>query len=934
MSTNIDWRVILGSLERMFNPKVVALIGATDKEGSVGLALLKNLLKNNGDREIYPVNPNRESVLGIKCYPSIKDVPEHVDLAVIATPAKTVPKIVEECGEAGVEGVVIVSAGFRETGEEGRKLEEEIKRIKERYGLRVLGPNCLGFIRPPIGLNSTFLLKDPEPGQIAFISQSGALGSAILDWAVSAHIGFSMFISLGSMVDIDFGDLIDFLGQDPYTRSILIYMESVGNAKKFMSAARGFARNKPIIVLKPGKHQTGARAALSHTGSMAGSFEVYRAAFRRVGVVRVDEIEDLFNCASVLDSRNLPAGPRLAVITNAGGPGVIAADAIAENGGVLAQLSETTIETLNSVLPPYWSRGNPVDVLGDADINRYLIALKTCLADPNVDGVIIIYTPQGAARPLELAEEVVEIVRESMRAKPVLTVWMGGDEVQEARQLFHKNDIPTYDTPEDAVKTYIYMYKYKRNLELLYETPVDLPIDPAPPKNFLKILIRRILSEGRVVLTPDESDKFLDAYGIPRPKGELATNLSEALSIASKIGYPVALKIVSPDIIHKTDIGGVIIDINSDSELRAAYLKLIDTVKSKAPDAKIKGVYVQQMIRSSNYELILGSKKDPDFGTAIMFGTGGIATEVFRDFSIGLPPLNQVLARRLMEETKIYNSLVHGMRGKPPADIKKLEEIIVRFSNLIVDFPEIKEADINPLSVTDDSIYAIDFRIILDPEGVDSPEPYRHLVITPYPTKYVTLWRLKDGREVLLRPIRPEDEPLEYELIKGLSEETSRFRFFQVIREVTHEMLVRFCNIDYDREMAIIAEYNKDGKKRNVGVGRLIIEPDRKRGEFAVLVADDFQGKGLGTKLTDMLIEIALEKGLHSIYGIVLPENTKMIGLCKKLGFDIKYRTDEVYVELKLKPERIVMEEKGEKPTTIPEIFTKEKVVEKEEISQ
>ncbi len=934
MNTNIDWRVILGSLERMFNPKVVALIGATDKEGSVGLALLKNLLKNNGDREIYPVNPNRESVLGIKCYPSIKDVPEHVDLAVIATPAKTVPKIVEECGEAGVEGVVIVSAGFRETGEEGRKLEEEIKRIKERYGLRVLGPNCLGFIRPPIGLNSTFLLKDPEPGQIAFISQSGALGSAILDWAVSAHIGFSMFISLGSMVDIDFGDLIDFLGQDPYTRSILIYMESVGNAKKFMSAARGFARNKPIIVLKPGKHQTGARAALSHTGSMAGSFEVYRAAFRRVGVVRVDEIEDLFNCASVLDSRNLPAGPRLAVITNAGGPGVIAADAIAENGGVLAQLSETTIETLNSVLPPYWSRGNPVDVLGDADINRYLIALKTCLADPNVDGVIIIYTPQGAARPLELAEEVVEIVRESMRAKPVLTVWMGGDEVQEARQLFHKNDIPTYDTPEDAVKTYIYMYKYKRNLELLYETPVDLPIDPAPPKNFLKILIRRILSEGRVVLTPDESDKFLDAYGIPRPKGELATNLSEALSIASKIGYPVALKIVSPDIIHKTDIGGVIIDINSDSELRAAYLKLIDTVKSKAPDAKIKGVYVQQMIKSSNYELILGSKKDPDFGTAIMFGTGGIATEVFRDFSIGLPPLNQVLARRLMEETKIYNSLVHGMRGKPPADIKKLEEIIVRFSNLIVDFPEIKEADINPLSVTDDSIYAIDFRIILDPEGVDSPEPYRHLVITPYPTKYVTLWRLKDGREVLLRPIRPEDEPLEYELIKGLSEETSRFRFFQVIREVTHEMLVRFCNIDYDREMAIIAEYNKDGKKRNVGVGRLIIEPDRKRGEFAVLVADDFQGKGLGTKLTDMLIEIALEKGLHSIYGIVLPENTKMIGLCKKLGFDIKYRTDEVYVELKLKPERIVMEEKREKPTTIPEIFTKEKVVEKEEISQ
>lgn len=917
----------------MFNPKVVALIGATDREGSVGLALLKNLLKNNQQRKIYPVNPNRDSVLGINCLKSIKDLPEHVDLAVIATPAKTVPKLVEECGEAGVEGVVIVSAGFREAGEEGRRLEEEIEKIKNKYGIRVLGPNCLGFIRPPIGLNSTFIQKDPEPGQIAFISQSGALGSAILDWAVSAHIGFSMFVSLGSMIDIDFGDLIDFLGNDPYTRSILIYMESVGDARKFMSAARGFARNKPIIVIKPGKYSTGAKAALSHTGSMAGSFEVYRAAFRRAGVVRVDEIQDLFNCASVLDSRRLPAGPRLAIITNAGGPGVIAADAVAENGGVLAQLSEITIEELNSILPPYWSRGNPVDVLGDADINRYSVALRMCLADPNVDGVVVIYTPQGAARPPELAEAIIEIINESGRTKPVLTVWMGGDDVSKARELFHKNDVPTYDTPEEAVKTYIYMYKYKRNLELLYETPEDLPIDPAPPKNFLKILIKKILCEGRVVLTQDECDRFLDVYGIPRPKGELATNLNEALAIASKIGYPVVLKIVSPDIVHKTDIDGVVVNITSDSELRSAYLKLIDTIKSKMPDAKIKGVYIQQMIKPINYELILGTKKDPDFGSVILFGAGGIATEIFRDFSIGLPPLNQVLARRLMEETKIYNSLMHGMRGRPPADLKKLEEIIVRFSNLIVDFPEIKEADINPLIINENSIFAVDFRILLDPKYVDSPEPYRHLVITPYPTKYIRLWRLRDGREVLLRPIKPEDEPLEYELIKGLSEETSRFRFFQVVKEVTHEMLVRFCNIDYDREIAIIAEYNQDGRKRNVGVGRLIIEPDRKRGEFAVLVADDFQGKGLGTKLTDMLIEIALEKDLSSIYGVVLPENAKMIGLCKKLGFEIKHKGDEVFVELNLKPERKIKEERALRYAATPSQL-EGIIVEKEETTQ
>ncbi|MEM0445187.1 MAG: GNAT family N-acetyltransferase [Nitrososphaerota archaeon] len=893
----------MSRLDRMFNPSVVALIGATDREGSVGLALIQNLLKSSVDRVIYPVNPNREGVLGLKCYPSIRAVPEHVDLAVIATPAKTVPNVVEECGKADVEGVVIVSAGFRETGEEGERLEEEIKRLKEDYGLRILGPNCLGFIRPPIGLNATFLLKDPEIGQIAFISQSGALGSAILDWAVNAHVGFSMFVSLGSMIDLGFGDLIDFLGQDPYTRSILIYMESVGDAKRFMSAARGFARNKPIIVMKAGKYPAGAKAARSHTGSMAGSYDVYRAAFRRVGVVRVDEINDLFNCASVLDSRHLPAGPRLAIITNAGGPGVIAADAVIEYGGVIAQLSKSTIDALNEVLPPYWSQGNPIDVLGDSDVNRYSVATRLCLADPNVDGIVIIYTPQGAAKPVELAEEIIDIVNRSGRTKPILTVWMGGDEVWRARELFYRNDVPTYSTPEEAVKTYTYMYKYKRNLELLYETPEDLLIDPSPPKNFLKISLKKELAKGNTILTLDKCDRFLDSYGIPRPKGYMATSLEEAVFVASRIGYPVALKIISPDIIHKTDVNGVVLNIESPEELKQEYLKLMENIRSKASGARIEGVYVQKMVKPVNYELILGTTRDRDFGAVIMFGAGGIATEAIRDYAIGLPPLNQVLARRLMEETKIYNLLLNGFRNRPPADIKKLEEIIVRFSNMVVDFPEIKEAEINPLAVSEDQIYAVDFRVVLDTEAKYTSEHHRHLVISPYPTKYIKPWRLKDGREVLLRPIRPEDEPLEYELIKGLSEESSRFRFFQVIKEVTHEMLVRFCNIDYDREIAIIAEYSDRGRKRNVGVGRLIIEPERNRGEFAVLVADDFQGKGLGTKLLDMIIEIAQDKGLESIYGIVLPENTRMIGLCKKFGFDIKHGKDEVLVELRIKEE-------------------------------
>ena len=899
----------MGSIERMFEPETVALIGATEREGSVGRDIMENLLMGKGEREIFPVNPNRKTVLGLKCYPSIKDVPKHVDLAIVAVPAKIVPKVVEECGEAGVDGVVIISAGFREVGEEGRKLEEKIDQIRRKYNLRILGPNCFGFIRPHIKLNATFLRRMPEPGQIAFISQSGALGSAILDWAVASHIGFSMFISLGSMLDIDFGDLIDYLGEDPNTKSILIYMEGIENierARKFMSAARGFARTKPIIILKPGKHEAGARAAKSHTGSMVGSFEVYDAAFKRIGAVRVDEIADLFNCAGVLDSRYLPAGPRLAIITNAGGPGVIAADAVVDYGGEMAKLSEKTLETLNSILPPHWSKGNPIDVIGDADVKRYVEVLKTCLNDPNIDGVIVIYTPQGAADPKELAEAIIDIALEKI--KPVLAVWMGGGEsIEEARKIFFRNNIPCYDTPEEAVKTYTYMYRYKRNLELLYETPHELPIDIAPPKNHLKILIKRALNEKREVLTEDEVERFLRVYGIPTPSGGLARSVGEAILLASKMGYPVVLKIISPDIIHKTDVGGVILGINNESELREAFNRLLNNVKQKCPNARIEGVYVQKMVTKADYELILGSKKDPIFGSVILFGAGGVGVEVFKDYALGLPPLNQVLARRIMEETKIYRLLKYGHRNKPPVNLTKLEEILIRFSNMIVDFPEIKEIDINPLIASENEFYAVDARIILDLEvaGKKSP-PYSNLVIKPYPTKYIMPYRLKDGTQVLLRPIRPEDEPLEAELIRNLSEETKRFRFFQVIKDITHDMLVRFCNIDYDREMAIIAEYtDSSGRKRNVGVGRLIMDPTRKRGEFAVVVADDFQGKGLGTKLIDVLIEIAEEKGLELIYGVVMPENTRMIELCKKLGFEIRYTPEEVIVEMNLEGKRV-----------------------------
>jgi acetyltransferase len=888
----------LAAIDRMLNPKTVVAIGGSEKEGSVGYALMKNLLLGKDRRQIFPANPNRDTVMGLKCYASIDKVPEHVDLAVIATQAKTVPGIVEECAKAGVDGVIIISAGFREIGAEGAKLEEQIRSIQAKHGIRVLGPNCVGLTRPQINLNATFLRDNPIPGQIAFVSQSGALGSAILNWAVSARIGFSMFASLGSTLDIDYGDMIDYLGEDPNTRSIIVYMEGVGNARKFMSAARGFARTKPIIVIKAGRHAAGAKAASSHTGALAGDYEVYDAAFKRAGVVMVDEIGDLFNCASVLDSRLLPAGPRLAIVTNAGGPAVLAADSIISHGGELAKLSDETLHKMDAALPPYWSHGNPLDILGDADVNRFELAINTCLMDPSVDGLLVIYTPQGATQPTPIAERVCRIA--SNRRKPLLTVWMGEDSVREARDLFHKNGIPTYATPEEAVKTYTYMYRYRRNLDLLYETPEELSVDFSPPKSHLKVMIRKAAEERRA-LTQKETDRFLDAYNISRAKGSLAKSVDQASMIASELGYPIVLKIASQDVLHKTEIGGVIAGIETSQALKESYRSLMERALKNKPEARIDGVYVQKMVKNIDYELILGSKKDKDFGAVILFGMGGVGVELMKDVSIGLPPLNQVLARRIVEETKIYQALSKGWRNKPPVDMKLLEEVMVRFSNMIVDFPEIAEMDINPLVIAGGRLSVLDARVIIDSAAVEHPEVHSHLVIMPYPSKYVVPWRLRDGTEVTLRPIRPEDEPIELEFIRGLSTESSRFRFFQIIKDLPHNALVRFCNIDYDREMAFIAETRENGRRIEIGVSRLILESNKKRGEFAVVIADKYQGKGLGIKLVDMLIEVAREKSVESIYGIIMSENFNMIKLCEKLGFGIRREQENVIAELKIR---------------------------------
>lgn len=881
------------NLDKIFKPKSIAVVGASDEEGTVGYALMKNLIDLKFEGRLLPVNIRKTQILGYKAYSSVGQIPDPVDLAVIATPAHTVPDVVEECGKAGIMGIVIISAGFKEIGPEGKLLEEKILQIKNKYGLRIIGPNCLGIIRPSNNLNTTFLYKMPKPGKIAFISQSGALGSAILDWAIHENIGFSNFVSIGSMIDVDFGDLIDYFGTDPKTKSILMYIEGLSDARKFMSAARHFARTKPIIVVKTGKFSESAKAAASHTGSLTGEDMVYDKAFKRAGIVRVEEIADLFNCAEVLGTQPLPRGPNLAIITNAGGPGVMATDAVIAGGGKMARLSPETMGVLDSALPHFWSHGNPIDILGDAKADRYKAVVEACLKDENVDGILIIYTAQAVGQPTEVAKSIVELVKsQSYQNKTILTSFMGYGAVEEANRVFAENNIPTYSFPEQAVKTYMYMYEYKSNLELLYQTPEELPVDIAPPKRPLMVILKNVAAQNREILNEAEAKTFLESYNFPVIKTEVAKTADEAVNIAQRMRYPVVLKVLSPQIVHKTEAGGVVLDINNDVELRESFDRILRNATEFDPGAEILGVTVQRMIKKRGYEVILGAKTDPLFGPVILFGMGGIGVELFRDFSIGLPPLNQTLVRRIMEETKVYQ-LLKGYRNMPPANLKLLDEIMVAFSQMLVDFPQLKEVDINPLFINETEAFAFDARIVIDRKKVfEKIEPHRHLVITPYPKKYELVWRLRDGRSVLLRPIKPEDEPLWLEMFKSFSEESIRYRFFQVIKDTPHETRVRYTNIDYDREIAIVPELVEDGRRKILGVVRVGLEPNGKSGEIAFIVIDKYQHLGLGTKLVDYAIEICKDKKVESLYAIMLPDNYRAISLMKKMGFTITYSED------------------------------------------
>lgn len=881
------------NLDKIFDPHRVAIIGASDTPTSVGYTVLRNLIGSGFQGVVYPVNPKREAVQGIEAHPDVKSLPHGPDLAVICTPAAAVPRLVRECGEVGTRGLVIISAGFREIGEEGRRLEQQIAEEQAKFsGMRIIGPNCLGIIVPGIAFNASFAAATPAKGHIGFISQSGALCTSVLDWALDEGIGFSYFVSVGNMLDVSMADLIDYFGSQTETQSIILYIESITEAREFMSAARAFARTKPIVAYKAGRFAESAQAAASHTGAMAGVDAVYEAAFQRAGIERIFEIGDMFDIAELLAREQPPKGDRLAIITNAGGPGVMTTDSLIARDGKLAVLSPETVQRLEESLPPFWSHGNPVDVLGDAPPDRFAKALEIVLQDKGVDAVLVILTPQAMTDATGTAEAIARIAEHAH--KPVLGAWMGGLMVNKGVQLLNEAGIPTYTTPEKAVRAFMHLVSYARNLEILHETPRDIPVAFGLDRQRMRDLFDTILTEGGDVLSENLSKAFLEAYEIPVTKPHLARSSEEAVAVAKRLGYPIVMKIHSPQITHKTDVGGVVLNLTNDEAVRQAYNRVVKTASELRPDAQIFGVTIQQMVTyPHSFELIVGSKKDPVFGSVIMVGMGGTAAEVFRDRALALPPLNESLARRALESLKSW-PLLQGYRGRPGGNIDRLIEILIRFSYLVADYPEIKELDVNPLLVTPEEVIALDARIIVDREMVvHSVRPYAHLAIRPYPEEFVTERKLKDGTPVLLRPIKPEDEPMWHELLANCSTQTLWFRFSYLFKQSTHEMATRYCFIDYDRELGIVAEVEEDGQRKLVGATRLVADMDHDSAEYAVLVIDRWHSRGLGGLLTDYCLEVAKRWGVRHVIAETSKDNSRMLAVFRNRGFELDYNKEE-----------------------------------------
>ncbi len=876
------------ALDTFFLPASVAVIGATPRPGAVGQTILENLRHPAFKGKLYAVNSRHSEICGLKAYPSIGEVPQKVDLAVVATPATTVPRIIGECVDAGVKSVVVISAGFRERGTAGAELEQQIREQLRRGDTRLIGPNCLGIMNPAIGLNATFAKELPRFGNVAFLSQSGALLTAILDWAQVEQVGFSGIVSTGSMLDVGWGDLIDYFGDDPHTKSILLYMESVGNARSFLSAAREVALRKPVIVIKAGRSEAASQAAASHTGALTGSDEVLDAAFRRSGVLRVQSIADLFYMAEALSKQPRPKGRRLMILTNAGGPAVLATDALIANGGELAVLSQKTLQALDTFLPAHWSHNNPIDILGDAEAARYAKALEIISGDSESDGLLVILAPQAMTDPAAIAKSLEPYAQSS--GKPVLSSWMGGASTAEGEKVLNTAGIPTFLYPDTAARAFTYMWRYSDNLRALYETPTlpaEHELNPVGRRK-AESIIEAARLQGRVLLNEFESKQILSHYGIPVVETQIAATEDEAVLIANQFGYPIVLKIFSETITHKTDVDGVKLNLADAAAVRSAFQAIKSSVERIAGSNHFSGVTVQPMVRLEGYELIIGSSIDPQFGPVLLFGSGGPLVEVYRDHALALPPLNTTLAQRLMEQTRIFAAF-KGVRGRQPIDLMALAGVLVRFSQLVVEQPWISEIDINPLLASPERLLALDARVVLHSPNTD-PECLPTPAIRPYPSAYVSSWVMKNGTEITLRPIRPEDEPAMARFHETLSDRSVYLRYFYPFNlraRVAHDRLVRICFMEYDREIAIVADF-RDPKtcQHNIfGVGRLIKSHARDEGEVAVLISDDWQNQGLGFELFRRLIQIARAEKLTRIFVEILPDNFPMKKIAAKLGF-------------------------------------------------
>ena len=870
------------NLDKIFQPKSIAVVGASERKGSVGAALMHNLIERGFLGEIFPINPNHKKIGKLPACPSIRDLESPVDMAVISTPITSVPQIVKDCVDIGVGGAVIISAGGKEIGEHGKKLEAAIQKEVGHSGLRIIGPNCVGVMSGRSKLNASFANQMPLSGKMAFISQSGAICTAILDLSIKENIGFSYFVSLGDMLDVDFGDMIDYLGGESEVSSIVMYVESLTNFRKFMSAARAVSQVKPIIVLKAGRTQAGALAAASHTGAMAGEDSVYDAAFQRAGILRVKTFEELFDCAELLAKQPKPAGPGLAIITNAGGPGVMATDALSDFGYEPVSLSAETFQKLNEILPPYWSKRNPIDMLGEAKPELYRKVVEICLNAKEVNGLLIMSAPQALADTAEVAAALVDLIRQ--KPIPIITSWVGGGDMQTGRDIFNQAGIPTFDTPERAVRAFMDIYRFSKNIEMLQQIPSRLPKRLEFDRPKAKALIKAGLSADNGLLTEVESKALLSAYGIPVDPIETANSREEAVQKATKIGFPLVMKINSRDITHKSDAGCVLLDLKNKTDVADGFETIVQNARLYDSKARIDGVTVQPMLTRPDYELILGAKKDRDFGPVILFGMGGIFTEVIKDRAIAFPPLNRLLAKRLMEQTRVYQ-LLQGYRNIPSANLELLEEILIRLAQLVTDFSEIEELDINPLFITENDACAVDARVLLKPSQISAP---LHLVISPYPDQYEEFTQTSTGIDIFVRPIRPEDAPLLVELFESLSPQSVYRRFFTPMKRLPHSMLARFTQIDYDRHIALVAFSVSKSEESMLGVARVILERNQKEAEFSIVVGDPWQGKGIGAALLQRCISIAKERGIEKVMGTVLAENTQMLALGKKFGFKIK----------------------------------------------